>query len=1039
MNYGHEKYLDILQGQKATITKALERLERRTAEVLYKKEQWFNWRHWKATEQRMNVHQAKENKKRQDSFLEKIYRERTAKQEEDSEMDCDPIEDILEDTRGDFIKETMPTPVPVEVATPASTENRIQAKKGKKKKNKSPSAHADTASERTPDKSLIESKEEMAQRLEHGMDYNHDEIVGVMAGTYENPVIETKTAYSIEEFLADNEVTPAALRDPCFELESPGLQEIRDACVDLFRKEDEEEEEDSPMTGTDNEEVKEERDFRPRKRPGDLPDEWKLKRDKIRIAKEVRERDESNFPPLDAHFGQVGSTAIDFGDWDRKLVKYRDPIERRKGNKIRVSLCGRTIWNYPSNKTMTRAGWMQFCIIAKDRRVEDAVELCRHWDEFFELNILACWNYFPGANWVHWIGGRPKQQLLQMASLSRCSLTVTSLMSRSQGFITYYESNSPDAEQITVHHQSGRHGPQRRSHAMFEARNIIALRCRTGLNMYRNESEFLKTLCRPTESHRVRNIRLEDGRMKSIWDEMSHEKTRFFYGEITKDDRQRIRDEYLGLGTEAPMPINNLFPRFALYRDTDAAEDKILFPEENMDPLDIGKPTEPIRSWEAEGFSLNRFVKGMDLVDSDIDSEGGEIVSDDGDEEWDDEESEEDEDDDMFDLEAGDDGPLKPGESKNMDLMLKLLQQPEDTRDRGDYNRINDEFMRFMDKEKFNTDLEPHAQNRYSEMLAMAKASRKYAHKYLMGFDTPTTFLRLTIMVDMTVPQEDSKDAHKAVAKVAPFFDKGFLDHELGAKFKNSLLFKLEDRARALPCFRTQVSNKMRPAAFWKPYDEACKAMKHKNDLEALPLEYESTTRPIIAHLYKSGILRTRSHQYFAGKAFSTAEPSRPGIQDFFIDYRVQIPTIKMPPTMVDTYTVTPFKTTAQKYAAKHPNARFSILRLWSSAYFYPLMIGPKTHDATAFRDTIRRNFIWMFIPKDMPCSEWSIHFRLVRGLNLNKRDKYLVMAENKEELCKLTSMVVYAVERRPWRHEIDLWKSFLDVDSGFVQRLDDA
>jgi hypothetical protein len=33
MDYGHVKYLDALQGQKAIITKALERLEHRTAEV----------------------------------------------------------------------------------------------------------------------------------------------------------------------------------------------------------------------------------------------------------------------------------------------------------------------------------------------------------------------------------------------------------------------------------------------------------------------------------------------------------------------------------------------------------------------------------------------------------------------------------------------------------------------------------------------------------------------------------------------------------------------------------------------------------------------------------------------------------------------------------------------------------------------------------------------------------------------------------------------------------------------------------------------
>jgi hypothetical protein len=205
MDYGHAKYLDVLQGQKATITKALERLEHRTAEVrfsmsllcghlicvqvLYQHEQWFTWvrecqndeeenrekeqkkvkmeaalfkRHvrnipehfdskfaqfaalipllnlpeplghskralkpakslcaslpsstnsetlqWKAAQQRLKESKAKEDKKRQDAFLEKVYKERLAEQEQETEdsddTDWDPIEEVLEDNRGSFI------------------------------------------------------------------------------------------------------------------------------------------------------------------------------------------------------------------------------------------------------------------------------------------------------------------------------------------------------------------------------------------------------------------------------------------------------------------------------------------------------------------------------------------------------------------------------------------------------------------------------------------------------------------------------------------------------------------------------------------------------------------------------------------------------------------------------------------------------------------------------------------------------------------------------------------------------------------------
>ena len=55
----------------------------------------------------MRDFKAKEDMKRQDAYLEKVYKERLAEQETEDEdfddIDWDPIEDVLEDNRGNFV------------------------------------------------------------------------------------------------------------------------------------------------------------------------------------------------------------------------------------------------------------------------------------------------------------------------------------------------------------------------------------------------------------------------------------------------------------------------------------------------------------------------------------------------------------------------------------------------------------------------------------------------------------------------------------------------------------------------------------------------------------------------------------------------------------------------------------------------------------------------------------------------------------------------------------------------------------------------
>lgn len=215
--------------------------------------------------------------------------------------------------------------------------------------------------------------------------------------------------------------------------------------------------------------------------------------------------------------------------------------------------------------------------------------------------------------------------------------------------------------------------------------------------------------------------------------------------------------------------------------------------------------------------------------------------------------------------------------------------------------------------------------------------------------------------------------------------------------------------------------------------------------------------------------------------------------------------------------------TKARPFAAQHPTARFSLIKLWSAPHFYPLMLQPPSRLATAFIDPMSRSWEWKFLPKDMPASEWSIHntvrLRLgclrqtmlgvsneelaraakqkadeedaekmkklmeeeknkpapgkkkkkdlwerqyeARKKEWNSQEKWkadskwsyghcelddrvfhrgdliLVMGKDQEDLLRWSAAVTFALQTKPWLREVDLWKSFVNVDLDFLERLD--
>jgi len=128
---------------------------------------------------------------------------------------------------------------------------------------------------------------------------------------------------------------------------------------------------------------------------------------------------------------------------------------------------------------------------------------------------------------------------------------------------------------------------------------------------------------------------------------------------------------------------------------------------------------------------------------------------------------------------------------------------------------------------------------------------------------------------------------------------------------------------------------------------------------------------------------------------------------------------------------------------------RFSVLRIWSNPYFSPLMIGYNLRDSTQFIDTAGRPWEWLFIPKDMPESEWSFYNTLNIRLNhifehlpsLKKQvtfrgDIIQVAGKDEMDLFRASTIVTFALQTKPWMREVDLWRSFINVDLAFLEGL---
>lgn len=284
--------------------------------------------------------------------------------------------------------------------------------------------------DKEPDKGNIETEQAMRKRLKEGVEKKYDDVYGpILVGSLETPhgtydktppmdddEIETLMqdikeiklllfcrlllshvsllpaalrATSVDAFLKDTKITETDLRDICLKVEQPSLQDIRDACADLLR---EDESESEPKKDHEHEDLSFEEIIVQDRRYGRLQGPmWYYENMIAQRSKVLGE-------PVTSLRELLGSAL-------------------EQPEKTKVQICGKSIWNYSSESSMSREGWLQFSVLAKGCDLRKAVQLCRNWGEFSQLNFLASWQYFPASNWMSWGADRLTKQLHDFVSL----------------------------------------------------------------------------------------------------------------------------------------------------------------------------------------------------------------------------------------------------------------------------------------------------------------------------------------------------------------------------------------------------------------------------------------------------------------------------------------------------------------------------------------------------------------------------------------------------------------------------------------------
>ncbi|KAF5598826.1 major facilitator superfamily transporter [Fusarium pseudocircinatum] len=1206
-DYGHQAYIDKLVSHRHIVLLALGRARKRLIAILYKKEQWYSW-----------VRDAQDDEELCREKEQKKLKQEAALFKHDEAWD--PIEDMEDEQRHRYIdlikhflwmevevdEATAEKPAPIDASSskpaeepapaeeaPAPTKKLKNKKKNKGKTNAAANSspleelqnllgqkkllamqasgkHSTETELKEPDKKNIETEEEMRKRLSQGVKKNLDNVSGMqLVGTIENPhetwdktapmeddeidelirdIREIKLllfcrlvllqasllpaalrATTVQEFLDDTSVTEADLRDLCLKVSEPTLQDIRDACADFACGDNADD--DLPVEDDDDDDDETmEQLLQGDKRYHHLhTDDWF----KERVIKEVERR--------------------------RFFKKKTKKMKRQR--KTKVKICGKSIWNHASENAMSRDGWLQFSVMAKDCDLKHAIQLCRNWSEFSDLNLLTLWQYFPASNWTSWGQDRFMQQLQQL------------------GFFPYF--TDFDADKYSHHHQIGGRSQGRRQHDIVETRNILvgnmkrndpvtrrflqyllmrrgellvmvrdgktgrvitapddeqlwtyrkkqglgraskndwfnilevgpdfmkltdilrewrfgfddyydvfiwdfvpgephmdlynivvmelrnAWRMRTPRDMYVHMESLLRSLHRNEKTMRTRQIKPGEN-LKSLWDTIADERSEFRLFDVSNKKVTMRKDTELA---ESP---------YMFYNKANEVEDAILFPDElTSDKKSVA--FREIRNGVAsieDGIlpsTARHFVKGLEAINKGKNPMQAMRMA-----------KHEDQDN-IWGLPKVWETALLQARSDKLKKAQKALLQRTgllhayktlsyDRRlEESDPMEMMERDRAFSFKESFHAgDLEPGYNAKYNLLQETLRAMLKTPHvgstDWIFFIAEILEWLDLRgdyddYVQDPQYPWPHSfivQDIVQAFAMIAMFFPRSdvaklptmFVNSSQCDEFRKSGVFDPKERSKVRPDRRTRTSYKFRDKEFWKEWKEFYKTERYFGDV--YPMEWSLTVRPIIAHLYQAGVIAPaymQNHpEVVLGMVTANKEPHRPEKLDLFINYQDQYGNFPMtyPPTFVDPSKWPQVIPTARTFSSKHPTARFAVLRLWSAPHYYPFMVGMFNRRNTSFLDSRGRSWEWKFVPKDMPGSEFSAHHTTGKRLDVlkdkfgdrvvHRGDLILVMGVDEDDLLRFCTAVTFAMQTKPWLREIDLWKSFINVDFEFLPDLE--
>ncbi|KAK3716958.1 hypothetical protein LTR37_006013 [Vermiconidia calcicola] len=286
-------------------------------------------------------------------------------------------------------------------------------------------------------------------------------------------------------------------------------------------------------------------------------------------------------------------------------------------------------------------------------------------------------------------------------------------------------------------------------------------------------------------------------------------------------------------------------------------------------------------------------------------------------------------------------------------------------------------------------------------------------------------------------------DVLKAFAMTSIFFTTDLSGRELSEALAET---------RAQLADNAALSGRLKPATlavskdFWKEVDEFYKA--RKQDGAGYSRDWDMVVRPLVAHWFKSGVIAPAHLPYPPGTAVVKTEPgNKSAVYSDYRSYRDGWPNQMRYSKLTDPNSINILRFARQWHQQDRPESRYALLRIWSHSHFYPLMLGWDNRAMSSFSDTAGRSWEWRFVSKDMPGSEWSIQ----KGVKIRverfkkqfrkqvvvKRDMLLVMGKDEEDLKRLVLGVTFAVQTSPWRTEVDLWKSFVNVNLDFLEGLD--